>query len=321
MKSLDLFDYIIVGAGISGLYAAYHLQKKGLSVLLIEKSKSVGGRMATRRVENYKFDHGAQFIDSSISENSDLDKILTESSTLSPWVTKNDRILKASQNGMTQIPKFLARDLNIVFSERVIQINLENKELNEILCESQNKYSCKNVIFSSPLTQSLDILDQSNLSYPSSLKEIRYASAIVALFSLHDIPLALKSMTYLDKISDEILSISNQESKKVSPHPAFTMIMTPNWSSQYFNESEQDLIQILKDKFIKQIAASEAFSFKDVQIKKWRFSHPLNTHTSVYLKLPHQKNVYLIGDAFGGASVTGAVKSAHHLVQNILAEK
>ncbi|MFN9915903.1 MAG: NAD(P)-binding protein, partial [Pirellulaceae bacterium] len=38
-----LYDFIIVGGGISGLYAAYELNKKGFNVLVLEKAATVGG--------------------------------------------------------------------------------------------------------------------------------------------------------------------------------------------------------------------------------------------------------------------------------------
>ena len=53
----------IVGAGMTGLTAAAELQKEGIEVFLLDKGKSVGGRMATRRVGDGKADHGAQFFE------------------------------------------------------------------------------------------------------------------------------------------------------------------------------------------------------------------------------------------------------------------
>jgi oxygen-dependent protoporphyrinogen oxidase len=38
-----LYDFIIVGGGISGLYAAYELKKKGFNVLVLEKAATIGG--------------------------------------------------------------------------------------------------------------------------------------------------------------------------------------------------------------------------------------------------------------------------------------
>jgi predicted NAD/FAD-dependent oxidoreductase len=52
----------VIGAGISGLAAARTLQDHGVKVSVFDKSRGVGGRMSTRRVEGgVTFDHGAQY--------------------------------------------------------------------------------------------------------------------------------------------------------------------------------------------------------------------------------------------------------------------
>jgi hypothetical protein len=52
----------VIGAGISGLTCARTLADHGLPVTVFEKSRGVGGRMATRRSDNgAAFDHGAQY--------------------------------------------------------------------------------------------------------------------------------------------------------------------------------------------------------------------------------------------------------------------
>ena len=51
----------IIGAGLSGLLLANRLQDKA-KVTVFEKSRGVSGRLATRRIGAYEFDHGAQFM-------------------------------------------------------------------------------------------------------------------------------------------------------------------------------------------------------------------------------------------------------------------
>ncbi|TVP93178.1 MAG: hypothetical protein EA347_00840 [Thioalkalivibrio sp.] len=51
----------IVGAGMAGLAAARRLEDAGIGCTIIEKSRGLGGRMATRRVDGLQFDHGAQY--------------------------------------------------------------------------------------------------------------------------------------------------------------------------------------------------------------------------------------------------------------------
>lgn len=51
-------DTIIIGAGISGLATAYRLQKAGLRVLVLEKSKQVGGAIQTEETDGFLIDYG-----------------------------------------------------------------------------------------------------------------------------------------------------------------------------------------------------------------------------------------------------------------------
>ena len=49
----------IIGAGISGLACGQALLRAGAGVVVFEKSRSLGGRLATRRWEDHTVDHGA----------------------------------------------------------------------------------------------------------------------------------------------------------------------------------------------------------------------------------------------------------------------
>ena len=52
----------VIGAGISGLFAARTLADRGLNVKVFDKGRGLGGRMSTRRVDGKScFDHGAQY--------------------------------------------------------------------------------------------------------------------------------------------------------------------------------------------------------------------------------------------------------------------
>ncbi|MBC7927970.1 MAG: NAD(P)-binding protein, partial [Bryobacteraceae bacterium] len=52
---------LIVGAGMAGLTAAGALRARGWAVVLLDKGRGAGGRMATRRIGESGLDHGAQF--------------------------------------------------------------------------------------------------------------------------------------------------------------------------------------------------------------------------------------------------------------------
>ncbi len=52
----------VIGAGMAGAAAARALHDQGHAVEVYEKSRGVGGRMATRRTDAGQWDHGAQFL-------------------------------------------------------------------------------------------------------------------------------------------------------------------------------------------------------------------------------------------------------------------
>jgi predicted NAD/FAD-dependent oxidoreductase len=55
----QLTDVLIIGAGMSGTAAA-ELSRAGRKLLVVDKGRGVGGRMASRRIGEAVFDHGAQ---------------------------------------------------------------------------------------------------------------------------------------------------------------------------------------------------------------------------------------------------------------------
>lgn len=58
-------DILVIGAGLAGLACAQELAASGARVIVLDKGRGPGGRMAARRVEiageTVSFDHGAQF--------------------------------------------------------------------------------------------------------------------------------------------------------------------------------------------------------------------------------------------------------------------
>mmetsp|Transcript_1004 Transcript_1004/g.3406 ORF Transcript_1004/g.3406 Transcript_1004/m.3406 type:complete len:302 (+) Transcript_1004:42-947(+) len=58
----ESFDCVVVGAGIAGLSAARECQASGLSVVVLEASERLGGRIRTLEVGDARVDCGAEFV-------------------------------------------------------------------------------------------------------------------------------------------------------------------------------------------------------------------------------------------------------------------
>ncbi len=52
----------VIGSGMTGISCASALSKAKLAVTVFDKGRGSGGRLATRRVDGFSFDHGAQYI-------------------------------------------------------------------------------------------------------------------------------------------------------------------------------------------------------------------------------------------------------------------
>ena len=55
-------DVVVIGAGLSGLAAAHQIQQSGFSVVVLESSDAVGGRVRTDNVDGFLLDHGFQVL-------------------------------------------------------------------------------------------------------------------------------------------------------------------------------------------------------------------------------------------------------------------
>ncbi|MGB3512618.1 MAG: FAD-dependent oxidoreductase [Microcoleaceae cyanobacterium] len=133
------FDITVIGAGMAGLVCAQQLQQAGYSVLVLEKSRGVGGRIATRRVSGTRADHGVRYLEPTGKFLPQLINFLESKKNgpaseeiLQLWT---DKIYELTQpkgqlfpiakrcyiapHGMNSVGKFLAEGLDIWFSRRV----------------------------------------------------------------------------------------------------------------------------------------------------------------------------------------------------------
>jgi len=71
-------ELCIVGAGLAGVGIAYRLREEPVDVTILEKSRGVGGRAATRRKNGCRYDHGANYIKDSDGRTDELVRELGE---------------------------------------------------------------------------------------------------------------------------------------------------------------------------------------------------------------------------------------------------
>lgn len=75
----------VIGAGLASLACARLLAEAGATVRIFEKSRGLGGRMATRRHDTMQFDHGAQYATARDADFQRLLDSLAESGGATIW--------------------------------------------------------------------------------------------------------------------------------------------------------------------------------------------------------------------------------------------
>ncbi len=305
----EVFDFVIVGAGMTGLDLGARLTTAfpKLNLKILEKSKSCGGRVATRRIDDIKFDHGVQFIEET-KYSKPLIQFWRNLGLVQKFPHKSVNGICAN-SGMTQLPKSIARGQNIEYEFKVASLNIDQN--NWQLTSDQGKVlSSRNVLFTAPLPQSLDILTKSNIDYDSNLNEISYSKAIVLLIESHED--FDPTLVYQEGSGETFLSITAQHKKGNSSLPAWTVVMRPSWSHDYFDLNETQILETaieLIEVYIPNLR------IKNCTLKKWRYAFSMKQwHKTFEIVKP---GVYLAGDAFGGPSVNGALLSSNDLFNHL----
>ena len=308
-----MVDYIMLGAGISALTLAQMLAPSEQTFLLLEKSSGVGGRLATRRTPHAKFDHGAQFYRH--NDDFSLHPLWVRAGLTLEWFRRPDGGYWTSPQGMTALAKKLTAPEHVRLNSKVVRLDKIDAGW-QLTCDNQSVFTGRKAILTSPLPQSLQLLEDSALTYPARLKSLSYAKAIVGLFELSESSSKIGDLVYQENVSLDIYSIANQQAKGLSPSLAFTVVMQPYWSETMFELPPAELKARLQTCFANFLAPYGSFHLRSVDLKLWRYAQPLLSTTEGFVEV--HDGLFLTGDAFGGPSIHGAVRAALRLAQHFL---
>lgn len=128
-----MVDVVVIGAGMAGLVCAQRLHQQGYNVVVVEKSRGLGGRVATRRLPNGCADHGVRYFDAQGELSDYLIHVLVEQGVLHQWTDTIHTLDRTGQlhesaashsrytakSGITAVAKHLATGLEIWCNQRV----------------------------------------------------------------------------------------------------------------------------------------------------------------------------------------------------------
>lgn len=227
-------DILVIGAGLAGLALARELSGRSDKVVVLEKSKSPGGRLSTRRSDVGNFDHGAQYLTSRTSDFTALFNHLSQSGELAPWNPDGKDSARpwwVGQPDMAALGKIMSQGLDIRLDTRVTRVAKKNGKFlihTQNLVGAETFYTASKVIAAIPAPQALDLLTQLDPVF-TQLQNVSMAPCWSAMLAF-DQP--LENVPDLMRGSDDnVLSlIARNSSKPGRTGETFVVHATPHWS-------------------------------------------------------------------------------------------
>ncbi|MGF1452734.1 MAG: NAD(P)/FAD-dependent oxidoreductase [Opitutales bacterium] len=307
-------DVLIVGSGIAAQAAGHRLILEGWRVILLDKARGVGGRMASRRFGGATFDHGANFFTVRSHEFSEIVNRWQQYGLIDAWFHS-----AASENGeghfryrgkpsMTAIAKHFDKNWSSVVREaKVTQLSRIDGVWRLETADGRSFFG-RALILTPPMPQSLALLEPLRDLIPAPLWEqlavIRYTRTLTAMLRLeHPSALPDPGLIHLDDPEPLMTLIDNQQ-KGISEAPAVTLHAGPGFSERYYGAPNEEHLRLMVEAAQSLIQSQVVES----QVHRWGFATCLNPSDLKYAVVP-PLNLWLAGDSFRAARVEAAYLS------------
>jgi renalase len=299
---------VVVGAGLSGLTAARELTADGHDVTVFDKGRSPGGRLATRRIGDATFDHGAQFFtvrgDALAAQVADW----RSRGLVDVWCDGFDgrgdgHPRYVATGGMNRLAKDLATGLDVRCGQLVFAI----RPAWEVVIDDGTVHPADAVVITCPLPQTFSLLFEVGVELPRSLFGDDYDRTL-ALLAVLDGPSGVPAPggVQASELGGTPFSfIGDNQAKGVSEVPAVTFHASPDWSATHWDDDPDVAHALLRDAAVPWLGDSRIV---ESQLKRWRFATP-RTIWPDPCWVSDDGTLVVAGDAFAGPKFEGAFES------------
>lgn len=314
-------DVLVIGAGMAGLMAAAELQRAGRRVLVLDKGRGVGGRLASRRIDGATFDHGAQFITTRDPRFAAVLEQGRQNGAMEEWC----RGFAGSQDGharwrgkpaMSAVAKHLALGLDLHLEVPVVALRLTENRW-RVETTTGRTFTAGAVVLTPPVPQSLALLDAGAIVLAQDMRArlaaIEYERCL-AVMAVLDGPSRIPPPGGLAPTDGPIAWIADNHLKGISAEPAVTIHATHAFSLEHWDRDRQESARALLAAAAPLLGAGA----KTFQVHGWRYSKPMRVDEERCVVVSQSPPLVLAGDAFAGPRVEGAALSGWAAAQAIL---
>ena len=295
-------DLLIIGAGIAGLAAGRMAQKAGLKVMLIDKGRRVGGRVSTRRIDGFVFNHGAQFATSKSSDFGDVLRAASTAGTATNWQIEDKKTVVIGTPMMRAIPAFLANNLQIQQNRRIARII---RKTDHIQCVDTDDVpvTAKKVICTAPAPQTTALLTDDFPNLAATASYAAYAPCLTVMLGLADDELLPKMPIKSPQHDIGWAMCETARPAATQNRPALTIQADAAWSAAHKNDTTDSIIQRLIEKY-QMSTGRQIGEVLHAHVHCWLYAKV--TTPSPAVSIICQKNLAIAGDWLGGARVENA---------------
>ena len=311
---------LVIGAGMAGLTAAAALQRAGRRVLVMDKGRGVGGRLASRRIGGATFDHGAQFITARVPRFAAVLEQGRQQGVVEEWC----RGFSGAADGhprwrgtprMSAVAQHLALGLEVHVNRQVLALRRVDDHW-RAETTSGHAVNASAVVLTPPVPQSLALLEAGGYALPpeyqTRLASIEYERCLAVLAVL-DGPSRVPPPGGLALADGPIAWIADNQLKGVSAEPSVTVHATHAFSLEHWDRDRHDSGRLLLDAATDWLGAAVT----TFQVHGWRYCKPTRVDADPCLLVSQSPPLVLAGDAFAGPRVEGAAISGWAAAETI----
>jgi renalase len=300
----------IVGAGLSGLMAARRLHEAGHDVVLFDKGRSAGGRLATRRIGTAVVDHGAQFF--TVRSEAFEREVMQwrDAGVVSEWcrgfsTPADGHPRYIGRVGMNSIAKHLATGLDVRCDSLVFSLHLgTGVHPWELKLDDGSITPFDALVVTCPLPQAFSLLVSAEVQMPEALWRTQYDTTL-ALLTVLDRPSAIPPPGGVQG-DPHFTFIADNHAKGISTVPAATFHANPTWSDDHWDDNPTATAAALLELARPWLGEARVLSS---QVKRWRFATPRTLWPDSHWSPDDRTDLMVAGDAFAGPKVEGAALS------------
>jgi predicted NAD/FAD-dependent oxidoreductase len=313
---------LIVGAGMTGLTAAGALAREGVGVLVIDKGRAPGGRMATRTVGDARFDHGAQHFGARRDDFRRAVDDWLQSGVARPWFEAPNRNADGTANtrycgaaGMRRIPELLAGGLTVRTGVAVAGLAATSQGVTALTANGPVAEGCA-IVLTPPVPQTIELLGAGGIVVPGeirrSLEQVSYHACLAVMARLGGA--AGLSDGHLTLEGEPIAWMADNQHKGTSPTPAITIHSTPSFAARHLEEDYESWVPELVG------AAGPLLSSPILEAigHRWRYAEPRINFDTGFMSFDAGFPIVLAGEVFAGAKVEGAFSSGLAAARRII---